>query len=100
VTQLMEHLRKLRDEGKTIILITHDMDVALAYAERLIVISGGKILIDGPTRQVVKRPEILAQSDVVVPPVVEISTAVWPHVPPALTVEELLGRITENIING
>jgi energy-coupling factor transporter ATP-binding protein EcfA2/energy-coupling factor transporter transmembrane protein EcfT len=93
VSQLMEHLRTLRDEGKTVILITHDMDVALAYAERLIVMAGGKILIDGPTRQVVKHPKTLAQSDVVVPPVVEISTAVWPHVPPALTVEELLSRI-------
>jgi energy-coupling factor transporter ATP-binding protein EcfA2/energy-coupling factor transporter transmembrane protein EcfT len=95
VTQLMEHLRTLSDEGKTIILITHDMDVALAYAERLIVMAGGKILIDGPTPRVVKHPEILAKSDVVVPPVVEISTAVWPHVPPALTVEELLSRIAE-----
>ncbi len=98
VTQLMEHLKTLRQEGKTVVLITHDMDVALAYAERLIVMAGGKILIDGPTRQVVRRPEILAQSDVVVPPVVEISTAVWPQVPPALTVEELLSRVAEPAI--
>ncbi len=99
VTQLMEHLRTLRGEGKTVVLITHDMDVALEYAERLIVMSGGKILIDGPTRQVVKHPDILAQSDVVVPPVVEISTAVWPQVPPALTVEELLNRVAEPAVN-
>lgn len=95
VTQLMDHLRTLREEGKTVVLITHDMDVALEYAERLIVMADGKILIDGPTRQVVKHPRILAQSDVVVPPVVEISTAIWPHTPPALTVEELLSRIAE-----
>ena len=60
--------------------------------------AGGKILIDGPTRQVVKHPEILAQSDVVVPPVVEISAAVWPQVPPAVTVDELLSRVVEPAI--
>lgn len=98
VMQLMEHLNTLRQECKAVVLITHDMDVALVYAGRLIVMSGGKILIDGPTRQVVRHPEILAQSEVVVPPVVEISTAVWPQVPLALTVEELLSRIAEPAI--
>ena len=89
VDQLMEHLKGLQRDGTTVVMITHDIEVALRYAEHLIVMSDGRVIADGPTRQVAAQPELLAQSDVMVPPVVELSLALWPDLPPALTVEEM-----------
>lgn len=43
--QIMEILTKLNDEGKTIILVTHEPDIA-SYAKRIIKIRDGKIVED------------------------------------------------------
>lgn len=89
VDQLMAHLKDLQREGTTVVLITHDIDIALHYADRLVVMSDGAVLVEGPTRAVAARPDLLSQSDVVVSPVVELSQILWPDQPPALTVDEI-----------
>ena len=43
-----EVVRNLRDLGKTIFLTTHYMDEAQALADRVAVISGGRIVAEGP----------------------------------------------------
>ena len=43
--QIMEILKELNNEGKTVLLVTHDMDLA-NQAKRKIVISDGKIVSD------------------------------------------------------
>jgi len=53
---LMKYIKKLHEEGLTIIMITHDIEEAL-LADRLIVLKEGEIFLDG-TREVV-----LAQAD-------------------------------------
>ena len=43
--EIMQILRELHKEGRTVILITHDNDIAL-QADRVIKISDGKIISD------------------------------------------------------
>jgi energy-coupling factor transport system ATP-binding protein len=86
---LMTHLKELQAEGTAVVVITHDVEVACQYADRVVVMAGGDILLDGPTRQVMARPDLLARSDVIPPPVVMTALALWPDRPPALTVDEL-----------
>ena len=90
---LMSHLKELRQGGTTVVVITHDVELACEHADRTIVMAEGKILSEGPTCQVMAQPDVLEQSDVVVPPVVELSLALWPEAPPALSVDELAGRL-------
>ncbi len=92
---LMNHLQQLQAEGKTVVVITHDVDVACQYADRVIVMTRGDILLDGPTRQVMAQPDLLIQSDVVPPAVVTTALALWPNTPPALTVDELASAFKE-----
>ncbi|MCB9423264.1 MAG: ATP-binding cassette domain-containing protein [Ardenticatenaceae bacterium] len=95
VQQLMAHLKMLQASGTTVILITHEVEIACQYADRIMVMSNGRILVDGPTQQVMAQKALLAQSDVLVPPVVDLSLALWPDSLPALTVEELSTALAE-----
>jgi energy-coupling factor transport system ATP-binding protein len=46
-TEIMEFLRKLnREQGITIIMITHDMHLMLEYTDRAVVIADGELLVD------------------------------------------------------
>jgi energy-coupling factor transport system ATP-binding protein len=46
-TEIMEFLRKLnREQGITIIMITHDMHLMLEYTDRAVVIADGELLAD------------------------------------------------------
>jgi energy-coupling factor transport system ATP-binding protein len=40
-------IRELREEGKTVLLVTHDLEFAAEQAPRWLVLSGGRIIADG-----------------------------------------------------
>ncbi|MBM9477714.1 ABC transporter ATP-binding protein [Nakamurella flavida] len=48
--------RVLRDSARTALLVTHDILDALALADRTVVVEAGRIVEDGPTREVLARP--------------------------------------------
>jgi molybdate transport system ATP-binding protein len=54
----LRHLlrRVLRDTRRTALLVTHDLIDALSLADRVIVLDGGRIVEDGPTRTVLAQP--------------------------------------------
>ncbi|MFL5627631.1 MAG: ABC transporter ATP-binding protein [Ktedonobacteraceae bacterium] len=41
-----------RTQGKTIILVLHDLNQAARYAERMVVLRAGRVVADGPPREV------------------------------------------------
>jgi energy-coupling factor transport system ATP-binding protein len=58
--EMMDFYRKLNEEdGRTIIVITHDMKISAEYAHRVIVLKEGRVLLDGPPRDVFSRSDIL-----------------------------------------
>ncbi|MGE5123273.1 MAG: ATP-binding cassette domain-containing protein [Acidobacteriaceae bacterium] len=60
--RVMDTLCEINRHQKTIIIITHDMALASRYTRRAVVLHRGKILIDGPTREVFSQPEILGKT--------------------------------------
>jgi ABC-type uncharacterized transport system ATPase subunit len=44
VTELMALLRRLRDDGRTIVFISHKLDEVLAVADRITVLRGGRVV--------------------------------------------------------
>ncbi len=70
-----EVLRTIRllnqNHGITMVLITHHMDEA-AQADRLVVMGKGKIIADGPPKEVFQRVELLKAAGLAVPETVEL----------------------------
>ena len=59
--QLMDHLRVLaREEGRAVLLAIHDLDLAARYADRLVVMGGGRIVADGEPGALLAGPHIPA----------------------------------------
>ncbi len=45
--EIMDLFRKIHESGTTLILVSHDMDIVLEYAEQVIVMDDGKIAFSG-----------------------------------------------------
>jgi energy-coupling factor transport system ATP-binding protein len=54
----------LRSEGRTLIIISHDMDFSADNCDRFVVLDEGQVLLDGSVEHVFSRPELLARSSV------------------------------------
>ncbi|MFX0045556.1 MAG: ABC transporter ATP-binding protein [Candidatus Hermodarchaeota archaeon] len=53
---------RMRDQGKTIIMISHDMDLVATYADRLVIMSDARIIADGPKREVFGMDDVMKQA--------------------------------------
>jgi len=51
--RLMEQLRRLaREQARTILVAIHDLEIARRYADRLLLMAGGRIVADGPPDEI------------------------------------------------
>ena len=64
-TEFMDFLRQVNTAGTTVVLITHDMHLALEYTERVLVLSGGRLLADEHPAVVLTDPGLAARADLV-----------------------------------
>lgn len=65
-------IKKLKDLGKLVITIIHDMDFVAEAFERTIVISKGNILLDDSTKNVFSHEDILKEAHLDVPNVTKL----------------------------
>ncbi|HEY6982376.1 amino acid ABC transporter ATP-binding protein [Reyranella sp.] len=56
VGEVLNVIRALAEEGRTMLLVTHELGFAYHVATRVIFLSGGTILEDGPPDEVLKNP--------------------------------------------
>jgi len=62
VARIAHVIAELKREGKTVITITHDIDFCAENFERVIALSKGQVLLDGPAREILGQEEILSQT--------------------------------------
>ena len=60
IARIANAIRTLRQRGKTVITITHDIDFCAENFDRVIALSQGKVLLDGYANDVLGQDEILA----------------------------------------
>ncbi len=70
---MMEMVRKLNENGSTIIFVTHHMWVVAEYARRVFVMKEGKIFLEGTTREVFSHGADLQAASLRPPHFVEFS---------------------------
>ncbi|MBU2700046.1 cobalt transport protein ATP-binding subunit [Sporomusaceae bacterium BoRhaA] len=87
--KLMKLLQELNAKGHTIIIITHDIELAAEYAKRILVTFDGTLLLDGDPRAVFLEKEKLHQTFLKVPDIFAFSFGLG-MARPALSPEEFV----------
>ncbi|MGD9899342.1 MAG: ABC transporter ATP-binding protein [Calditrichaceae bacterium] len=59
---LMEEIRKLKEKGHTIIMITHNLRLAADYADKVILLQNGKLICEGETHSILNDMELLKKT--------------------------------------
>jgi energy-coupling factor transport system ATP-binding protein len=53
-------LQAMKREGRTIIMATHDVELAAACADRVVLMAEGQVVVDGPARQVMSDSQVFS----------------------------------------
>lgn len=77
--RIMGLLRDWASEGRTIIVITHDMDIVCEFIPRSIVMAGGVVIADGATGDVFRDEAVLERARLVAPAPVIVADRLRPY---------------------
>ena len=70
-TDLLQTIEKLHNEGMTVLMVTQYMEETTG-CDRIVVMNGGKIVLDGTPEEVFRHTELLSESNLVPPEIVSI----------------------------
>ncbi|MDQ7093461.1 energy-coupling factor transporter ATPase [Desulfosporosinus sp. PR] len=73
VQAIMTLIQQLHLSGTTIIMISHDMELVARYAQRVVVLHEGGILLDGHPREVFAKEKVLFEAAIVPPQLCRLS---------------------------
>jgi len=94
IEQMMDFFK---DGNSTLVFCTHDIEVAMSYATRILVMNDGQIIADGKEKEVIKDTESLRKASLTQPPVVEIANQLGVD---AFSVKELVEMLTCKRVEG
>ena len=86
-------LQEYTQKGGTVILCTHDTEVAARYAERVVVMTEGRVVADAPPRQVFSCDEVLRSASLRPPAALQLSRRLYGGC--ALGVEEVVRHVQQ-----
>ena len=64
-TEFMDFLHRINARGTTVLLITHDMHLALEYTDRVLVMSDGRLIADDDPTRVLTDQDVCDRADLV-----------------------------------
>lgn len=68
-------IKNERKRGKTIIIITHNIEFAYEYLPRTILMTDGQIIADGPTKEILNNEMLIQQTSLILPQIWQFRSA-------------------------
>ncbi|SMB98265.1 cobalt/nickel transport system ATP-binding protein [Thermanaeromonas toyohensis ToBE] len=98
VKQLVDFLEELHRAGQTVILSTHDVDLAYTWADQIFILKAGELAAKGRPEEVFADQELVEGAGLALPWIWEVYQKLkelgWPlEFPPPRSKEELLKRL-------
>ena len=93
--EVMEKITKLNENGTTVIMVCHDMEVVLDFAKTIIVMNRGEILGQGATREVLANRDLLQRARLLPPQIALVAMLLGPAFDGVFTDDEMISKIKE-----
>jgi energy-coupling factor transport system ATP-binding protein len=71
--KLRQYITQLTEQGRTVVLVTHDVEFVADCAPRVILMSGGKVIADGQAKEILTSDEVLEKASIVPPQITQIA---------------------------
>lgn len=57
--EIVGHIRKLNDQGMTVLIVEHNMDLIMRLSHRIVVMAQGKVIAEGEPAEIRENPAVL-----------------------------------------
>jgi len=95
--EILEIFATLQKQGKTIIIVTHDMDLVAKYADNVVVMCAGKKILEGSPKDVFAQPESIKEVGIYLPTAASIYTQAFGNdAELPLTLDDFVAKIVKN----
>ena len=99
--ELMEILKRLNEQGRTIVFITHNMRLVAEYARRTVVMRQGSIVMDDRTAAVFSHPDVLADTFLSPPQITQLAQRLGGFgIPPGVLSVKEMDSAMDKLIKG
>lgn len=90
---MMNRIKQLNENGTTVIMVCHDMEVVLDFAKTVVVMNRGQILEKGETRKILADTELLGKARLLQPQIAQVSTMLGNDFTGIFTIDEMISRL-------
>ena len=97
--QIMSAVKKLNENGITVVMVCHDMELVYDFAKRIIVVADGEKVADGDTVEIFRNKEILKKASLLPPQIISLSLLLGNEFDTINNVTEMADFITERVKN-
>jgi len=70
--KLREFILQLKTQGKTVVIVTHDVEFVAECNPRVVLMSNGKVVADGPAEEILTDPDRLLKASIIPPQIAQI----------------------------
>lgn len=91
LSEIKRLLLMAAEEGRTVLLVTHDTELASEIADQVFLMAGGRLIGKGTPREVLGKRDLLARAGLSAPPMLALSDRLG--IEPCITVEEVVRHV-------
>jgi energy-coupling factor transporter ATP-binding protein EcfA2 len=99
--EILKTCKRLNEQGKTIIVITHNMELVAEYCQKVYLLWQGEILAEGPTDNIFLDASTIKKSYITPPQITRLSALIAEEVsdfpPGVLTIDQMIKEIKTRI---
>lgn len=70
--KLRQFIIQMRRQKRTIIIVTHDIEFVVECKPRVVLMANGKILADGPAKEVLTNPDSITEASLLLPEITQV----------------------------
>ncbi|MEM2644103.1 MAG: ATP-binding cassette domain-containing protein [Candidatus Bathyarchaeia archaeon] len=70
--RLRQFIMQLNQQGKTVIIVTHDVEFVTECEPRIILMKNGRIIADGDAREILTDPNLVSEASLVLPEITQV----------------------------